>query len=178
MKDITTHNDDYRSELFIKLLAEHERGLTRYVMSLIPTIADAEDILQESKLVMWRQFCDFEEGTNFSAWGRKIIFYRMLYFKRTKAKEASQYVFSDVFYEVLNEEYETGHESREKNFAVLQKCITHLQKPHKEMFMLRYNQGNSIEDLAEKIGRTVAACYKTLSRIRFNLKRCMHKAGA
>lgn len=177
MKDTELNNEDDRNELFIKLLAEHERKLTRYVMSIMPSIADAEDILQESKLVMWREFSNFTEGTSFNAWARKIIFYRILYFRRTKAKEAERYVFSDAFYEVLDEEYEKGEEKREKNFAVLQKCINHLQEPHQKMVMLRYHQGESIEGLSDQIGRTVAACYKTLSRIRLNLRKCMQKAG-
>ena len=178
MRENDKNIEDERNELFIKLLAEHERKLTRYVMSVMPSIADAEDILQESKLVMWREFQNFEEGTNFNAWARKIIFYRMLYFKRTKAKEAERYVFSDAFYEVLDEEYSKGEEKREKNFAVLQKCIMKLQEPHQKMVMLRYHNGESIEGMADQIGRTVAACYKTLSRIRLNLKKCMQKAGA
>lgn len=178
MKDKETYSEDERNEMFIKLLAENERKLTRYVMSVMPSTADAEDILQESKLVMWREFNNFEIGTSFQAWARKIIFYRILYFRRTKAKEAERYVFSEAFYEVLDEEYEKGEEKREKNFAVLQSCISSLQEPHRQMVMLRYHQGETIEGLADKIGRTVAACYKTLSRIRLNLKRCMQKAGA
>ena len=178
MRNEDLKTEDERNELFIRLLAENERKLTRYVMSVMPSIADAEDILQESKLVMWREFNKFEEGTSFVAWARKIIFYRILYFRRTKAKEAERYVFSDAFYEVLDEEYEKGEEKREKNFAVLQKCINRLQEPHQKMVMLRYNQGESIEGMADKIGRTVAACYKTLSRIRLSLRKCMQKAGA
>lgn len=178
MRDENLKTEDERNELFIRLLAEHERKLTRYVMSLMPAIADAEDILQESKLVMWREFCSFEEGTSFNAWARKIIFYRILNFRRSKAKESERYIFSDAFYEVLDEEYEKGEEKREKSFAVLQKCISGLQEPHRKMVMLRYNQGESIEGMADKIGRTVAACYKTLSRIRLSLRKCMQKSGA
>ena len=176
-KNTENHNTDH-NELFIRLLAENERSLTRYVMSVMPSIADAEDILQESKLVMWREFSSFSEGTNFNAWARKIIFYRILYFRRTKAKEAQRYVFSDAFYEMLDKDYEQNIDSREKNFASLQKCINKLQQPHRQMVLMRYHQGESIEDLSSKIGRTVAACYKTLSRIRLNLKKCMQKAGA
>ncbi|MCM8533714.1 MAG: sigma-70 family RNA polymerase sigma factor [Lentisphaeraceae bacterium] len=177
MENIKFETNDDRSELFIKLLAQDERALTRYVMALVPAVADAEDILQESKLVMWRQFGDFTEGTSFTAWARKIIFYRILSFRKVKAKEADRYVFSDAFYDVLDEDYKTNEKSREKQFVTLQACINKLQDPHKQMVMLRYHQGKSIEGLADSIGRTVAACYKTLSRIRMNLKRCVQKAG-
>ena len=178
MEDLRFNSDEQRNELFIRLLAEHERKLARYVMALVPRIADAEDILQESKLVMWREFSKFEEGSNFNAWARKVIFYRILTYRKAKKKESDRYVFSDAFYEVLGEEFEMGEERREKQFKQLQKCIGHLQPDHKTMIMLRYHEGEPIEKMAESIGRTVAACYKTLSRIRLNLKKCLLKSGA
>ena len=176
MKAEDYDNSEDKNELFIKLLAENERALTRYVMALIPSIADAEDILQESKLTMWRSFGDFKEGTNFKAWARKIIFHRILSYRNFKSKEASRYVFSDAFYEVLSEEFNKGEVNHEQDFAKLQKCISGLQDVHRKMILERYHEGKSIEGLADSIGRTVAACYKTLSRIRLNLKRCIQKA--
>ena len=175
MENETTED---RNELFIKLLAENERSLTRYVMALVPAIADAEDILQESKLAMWRSFADFQTGTNFKAWARKIIFHRILSYRNFKSKEANRYVFSDAFYEVLSEEFNKEEISHEKKFSQLQVCVEDLQDVHKQMILERYHEGKSIESLAESIGRTVAACYKTLSRIRLNLRRCLQKAGA
>ena len=65
------HKDD-QTEAFIRLLAEHERRLAVYVTSLVGRPQDAQDILQEGKLVMWRHFERFEQGTNFGAWARKI----------------------------------------------------------------------------------------------------------
>ncbi|MCH2206177.1 MAG: sigma-70 family RNA polymerase sigma factor [Lentisphaerales bacterium] len=178
MEDFKKDMSNERNELFIRLLAEHERKLTRYVMALVPRISDAEDILQESKLVMWREFSQFAEGSNFNAWARKVIFYRILTYRKVKNKESERYIFSDAFYEVLGEEFDAGEERREKQFNQLQKCIGHLQPDHKTMIMLRYHEGEPIEKMAETIGRTVAACYKTLSRIRLNLKKCLLKSGA
>ena len=178
MEDFKSDMNNERNELFIRLLAEYERKLTRYVMALVPRIADAEDILQESKLVMWREFPKFEEDSNFNAWARKVIFYRILNYRKVKKKDSERYVFSDAFFEVLGEEYESGEERREKQFKQLQKCIGNLQPEHKTMIMLRYYEGEPIEGMADTIGRTVAACYKTLSRIRLNLRKCLQKSGA
>ena len=57
-----------RAEEFVFLLARHERLLGAYVMTMVPHPADADDILQEAKVVMWRNFAKFERGTNFIGW--------------------------------------------------------------------------------------------------------------
>ena len=61
-----------RAEEFVFLLARHERLLGAYVMTMVPHPQDADDILQEAKVVMWRSFAKFELGTNFGAWARKV----------------------------------------------------------------------------------------------------------
>ena len=162
-----------KSELFITLLAEHERALTRYVLALIPYPIDAEDILQESKLVMWRHFAQYETGTNFKAWARQIIFNRILAFRKKKGKETERYVFSDKFYETVNEDLVENHDKREAEIKGLKKCIAGLQDVHQEMVSLRYSKSLSIEEVAEEIGRTVGATYRSLSRIRSSLKKCL-----
>ena len=45
---------------FVTLLARHDRALSLYVYGLIPRQADADDILQQTKLIMWKCFQDFE----------------------------------------------------------------------------------------------------------------------
>ena len=62
------------TEAFIRLLSEHERGLYMYVMTMTPHASDTDDILQEAKVVMWRHFGDFKQGTNFGAWGEESGF--------------------------------------------------------------------------------------------------------
>ena len=165
--------NEHKSELFITLLAEHERALTRYVLAIIPYSIDAEDILQESKLVMWRHFSQFEEGSNFKAWARQIIFNRIMAFRKKKGKETDRYVFTDKFYETVNEDIIKHSDRRDKELKSLKACITKLQGIHQEMIGMRYNKSMTIEAVAEKIGRSVGATYRSLSRIRANLRKCM-----
>lgn len=173
MSDSKENTGEDKSEQFITLLAEHERALTKYVLALIPKSIDAEDILQESKLVMWRHFEQYEVGTNFKAWARQIIFNRILAFRKKKGKETERYVFTDAFYETLNNDIIEHHDRREKEIKKLKVCISRLQGVHQNMIAMRYNESMSMETLADKIGRTVGATYRSLSRIRASLKKCI-----
>jgi RNA polymerase sigma-70 factor, ECF subfamily len=145
---------DERSELFIRLLGEHEKALARYVFAMVPQAIDAEDILQESKLVMWRHFEQFELDSNFKAWARKIIFNRILAFRKKMGKYTDRYVFSDDFYQALDERYEKVALPAEK-ISKLQSCIAHLQDTHQAVLKNRYSEDMSIEEIASHSGRTV-----------------------
>jgi RNA polymerase sigma-70 factor (ECF subfamily) len=52
---------------YIELLAEYDRYLSGYVYNLIPNAADAEDVLQDIKVALWKAFDQYQEGTNFGA---------------------------------------------------------------------------------------------------------------
>ena len=71
---------------FLELLTANERKLALYVHGLVPRDAEAEDILQQTKLIMWKHFGDFQAGTNFIAWGRKIAFHQILSHRRQQKR--------------------------------------------------------------------------------------------
>ena len=74
------------AETYVRLLAEHERSLETYVHGLMRRAADAEDVLQECKLVLWKQFDRYEPGTNFLAWARKIALNLILNHRRKEER--------------------------------------------------------------------------------------------
>ncbi|MCM8535871.1 MAG: sigma-70 family RNA polymerase sigma factor [Lentisphaeraceae bacterium] len=177
MDTIENTSGEDKSELFITLLSEHERALLRYVLVMLPNVTDAEDILQESKLVMWRHFSKFEQGSNFKAWARKIIFNRILAFRKKKGKESNRFIFSDQFYEVIENNIDKNEEIRDSQNSTLLKCINKLPHHHKEMIHLRYNKGHEIEEVAQEVNKSVAASYKIIARVREILRDCVRIEG-
>ena len=53
---------DARIDEFVRLLAQNQRRLFLYVRTLVPNHADAEEVLQNTNLVLWREFGTFEPG--------------------------------------------------------------------------------------------------------------------
>jgi RNA polymerase sigma-70 factor (ECF subfamily) len=165
-----------RTEAFLRLLTEHERRLAIYVTGLVACPQDSQDVLQEGKIVMWRQFHQFELGTNFAAWARKILFYQILAFRRRSKRDRTE-VLSERILEVLNEESESAiREQRwEKREKALQKCVTKLSGEHREILEMRYRDEASIEGISRRTERTEGAVYRLLSRLRKNLYECVEK---
>jgi RNA polymerase sigma-70 factor (ECF subfamily) len=169
-------NQPDRTEAFLRLLAEHERRLGVYVTGLVACPQDAQDILQEGKIVMWRQFHQFELGTNFPAWARKILFYQILAYRR-RAKRTRSEQLSERVLELLNDEHDSaGLEQRwERRERALRDCVTKLAPEHREILELRYRDESSIEAISRRTERTEGAVYRLLSRLRKNLYLCVER---
>ena len=78
----------------------------------------------------------------------------------------------------MADESERGSDHLEEQRRRLDDCIGNLQPDHREVLRLRYQQGLSIDDLASEVGRTVAALYRLLSRLRSSLHACVGKTGS
>lgn len=162
-----------RMEEFIMLLSQCDQSLNSYVLSMVPALSDAQDILQETKVALWRSFDSFESGTNFSAWARKAAYYRILNFKRQKGRENQRLWFTDECYDLLAEDFEASADSREEESARLHQCIAKLEPNHREILILRYFKESSVEEVADRVGRSIDATYRVLSRIRLSLRECL-----
>ncbi|MFV1994888.1 MAG: sigma-70 family RNA polymerase sigma factor [Verrucomicrobiales bacterium] len=158
-------------DAFLRLLDEHERRLAIYVFGLVPRIADAEDILQETRMVMWRQFEKFEIGSNFLAWGRRIAFHQILNHRRRSKKAHLQ--FSEAFLESVAAEIESSDATTDRRSDALHLCLRRLPMGNRRLVVLRYFEELSIDEIAAKVGRTPGATYRALSRVRRNLHTCV-----
>lgn len=159
------------TEAFIRLLSEHERGLYLYVMTMTPLASDADDILQEAKVVMWRHFGKFKQGTNFGAWARKVVFFQVLAYR--KRRQRDRLCFSDQFVELVAEEMDAKEDHLESRYRTLAQCVAKLDPEHQRIVSLRYEADESIDAIAQTVGRTSGAVYRVLSRIRRSLHSCV-----
>lgn len=162
------------TEEFVFLLGRHERLLRGYLRALIPHAQDADDVLQETKLRLWRAFGQFERGTNFAAWSRKVAFHQVLAYRKKKKRDRLE--FSEQFLMVVADEYENLEPVLMRRDALLQGCVTKLPVDHQRVLHLRYVEQLSLDVMATKLQRTVAAIYRQLSRVRHVLHQCVEKS--
>lgn len=160
-----------RTTEFLELLTRHERQLAAYVFALVNTVADAEDILQQTKMLLWKHFSDFELGTNFLAWARKTAFHQILTYRR-KVKRQHLSLDDDALEALSHAVGELAEEPSVRHEA-LRKCVGRLPEAHRQMVQLRYFEELEIETIAGQLERTEAAVYRALSRIRMSLMSCV-----
>lgn len=160
-----------RVDAFVRLLGQNQRRIFLYVMSLVPNFVEAEEIIQETNLVLWREFGQFQLGTNFAAWACKVAFHQVLAWRKRKQRDRLE--FSSEFLEAVAEEVAASSEVLEERSLALSRCLEKLPSPQRDMLRLRYSEGQAIEAIARRLDRTVDAVYRALSRIRHALHECV-----
>ena len=156
---------------FVTLLARHDRALTMYVYSLVPQQSDADDILQQTKLILWKHFADFELGTNFIAWARKTAFHQILAYRRKTKRDPLP--LSDAMLEVLSEKVASLTDHDQTRRDALESCLHRLSADHRRLILLRYQEELEVDEIAQKLSSTPGAVYRALSRLRLALVDCV-----
>ncbi len=162
------------TEEFLRLLGKHERGLAAYVHALVARPEDADDLLQEAKLVMWRQFDRFESGTNFVAWARRIALHQILNYRRSQKRKTDSPV-DPAFIEAVAAEIDRRPEHFERRSEALRECLRRLPLAHRQTIVLRYFEECDVAEIARRTERTEGAVYRLLSRIRQTLNDCVSR---
>lgn len=165
-----------RVEEFVRLLGQNQRRVYLYVMCLVPNRTDAEEIVQETNLVLWREFGTFRPGSNFAAWACKVAFNRVLAWRKKRQRDRLE--FSPAFLEAVADEAATGADYLEERSAALSGCVAKLPEDQRDLLRRRYVEGHAIEAISSAVGRTVEAVYRALSRIRQVLHECVTRTLA
>jgi RNA polymerase sigma-70 factor (ECF subfamily) len=158
-------------ELFVRLLGQHQRRLFLYVMSLVPQYGDAEEVLQETNLVLWREFDRFQPGSNFAAWACRVALNRVLAWRKRRQRDRLQ--FCDAFLAAVAAEADARADDLDERSHQLARCIDRLPPQHRDLLRRRYGENQSVGAIASTLGRTADAVYRALSRIRHTLHECV-----
>jgi RNA polymerase sigma-70 factor (ECF subfamily) len=88
-----------RSKQLMGLMTRHQRQIFAYIYTLVPDRHDAEDLLQETSLVVCEKFNEFTPGTDFVAWACQIAWWRIRYSRQKLAR--AKVVFDDEVFEAV-----------------------------------------------------------------------------
>ena len=61
-------NQTARQQRFFSLFLRSEREIFRYVAALVPNVADAEDIVQQTAIALWEKFDAYDPAQPFTPW--------------------------------------------------------------------------------------------------------------
>jgi RNA polymerase sigma-70 factor (ECF subfamily) len=163
------------SEDFVLLLATCQRPIFLYAMSLLGNVQDAEDVVQESGLVLWKKFHEYQPGTDFVRWACQIARYQSLKLRARRFRGPQ--VFSNDFLEIIAtaSEEKSPAELDARRQAVLQ-CMQKLSAADRDLIVRRYRKGASTRGVATALNRSAQGTRRSLQRIREALARCVgHK---
>ncbi len=167
-------NEVRSTERFVQLLTSNEVRLRALALALVPNWADAEEVLQQANIVLWQKFGDFEPGTNFLAWARRVVVLTARDYLKRRRRERVR--FSNEFLDAVAEETDLVTDLMAARERALKVCLSRLKPEQREMMRLRYEEGANVESVAATLQRTVQAVYQLLSRVRRALFECVNRA--
>lgn len=155
---------------FVHLWTKSARRVHAYLLVLVMDWSDAEDLLQEVAAAAWEKFPDYDQSRDFLAWVNGIARHKALSSRR---KTALFLELTPELAELLEQEILSESPALQLQLTALQDCVSKLKTRDRELLQLRYTPDVTIEMIARRIQRSVAACYKALQRIHDQLFACM-----
>ncbi len=163
---------DATVEAFLHLYATCHYRILAYILSLVPNETDAEDLMQETTMVMWRKFKQFEMGTDFVAWGMAIARYEVL---DARKRQKSMMFFDDEVLQALEADSLYMIKQSDSSLDILKACLDKLCKNDQQLIYLRYFEDHSIKNISSRTGRNLKTVYRTIARIHDNLLECLRR---
>lgn len=160
----------------VRLIAQAQRRLYAFILAMVCRPADAEDVLQEANVVLWRRRSSFQQGTNFLAWAFEIARLQVLAWRGRQGRRAD--LLDD---ELLAEIAATAIIESERDVpgeAALAVCLKKLPESQRGLILRRYQPQMAVNTLASEMGKSAKAVSESLRRIRETLRQCIERTLA
>jgi RNA polymerase sigma-70 factor, ECF subfamily len=169
---------DVRHEQFLREFMAHAMVLRSFVRSLVPTVQDADEIMQDVAIVLWKRYGECPDGVEFRRWAFGVAKFKVLSWRRDRQRERRRPVIDEHIVELLAADAESDShiERLAAQRDALHDCLERLSPEKRDFISQAYTAGASIEELARAVGQTAMTFYKRLHRLRMALVTCTRAA--
>lgn len=159
---------------FLRLYSSALPTLRRYVMASIRDYHQAEDVLQQAALVLWKKFDQYNAAQSFVSWAMGVTRNELLHSSRSSARQPA--ILSTEVVAQIEARLEARQPELDRRRRHLETCLEKLPAPTRQALQLRYRQECSDEGIAERLERQINAVRILISRGRQKLAECMRQA--
>jgi RNA polymerase sigma-70 factor, ECF subfamily len=171
-----SNTQDNASDRFISLFAENQHAIYAYTRTLVQNRSDAEDIMQNVSVTLWKKWHTFDPTTNFLRWAFAVAFIEILRYRRKSAKD--RLWFSEPLMELLAADFRQDAEVHSNRLDALSSCLEKLDHEDRRLIEIRYRQGGNVQTAADEFNKPLSTIYKMLLRVRQSLRTCITRSIA
>ena len=175
MENAAGHLVDADDE-FIRRFTRSQRALHAFIIGMTPTRSDADDILQEVNLALWKKRHLYDSGQDFLRWAFGFAVVEIRSFRCRIANR--RLWFSDAVLDSLAAEWPSQSELQEHRRDALVSCLEKLVTREKQFVAAFYRREATAQQLADESGKPLRTVYNTLERAREWLRRCVQNTLA
>jgi len=156
------------------VLARLRRRSKAHIAALVPNVGDAEEIVQQTAVELWKKFDQYDAQQPFTPWACRFAL------NIVKQWVASRQRWQALLERDLAEELVNRREQLRPQFdnrlSHLDQCLEKLPPEQRGIVEAYYFLRQSIDAIAAETQRSVESVYKTLQRIRLLLRQCIEQA--
>ncbi|MCF6312671.1 MAG: sigma-70 family RNA polymerase sigma factor [Verrucomicrobiales bacterium] len=170
MNPVPTYKPETTME-FTELMVSHQSRLLAYIRCLVANPDVAKDVLQQTNLILLKKSKDFQLGSSFSAWARRVAYFEVLTQRRTMGRE--RILFDGDLLEKMASTVERRSDQFEDRREALAQCMKSLPEKSRVMLVERYVDQKGVASIAKETGANANAVSQQLFRIKANLMKCV-----
>jgi RNA polymerase sigma-70 factor (ECF subfamily) len=165
--------ESYRQEQFTRAFLEHRDRVYRHIVLMLPNRHDAEDVFQQTSLMLWKKWDEFDTAGKFLPWACSIAQNQVRNFLRRHRRD--RVVLNETLLSDLADLRLRLQPWLDQRRSLLAECTRKLDFAARELIERYYAGRNSIKAIARQFRTTPNALYLRLRKIRRELLECVEQ---
>jgi RNA polymerase sigma-70 factor (ECF subfamily) len=159
---------------YADLLQQNQGQLFSYIHSLVRDLDDADDLFQQTSIVLWRQFRNYDRTRRFLPWACGVARLEVANFLRSRSRKRL-YFSDELSLLLIDTQDKIEIDSFEDRREALSECVEKLRPRDRELLDECYGNSSGIGEAAVRRGRIPQSVHNSLRRIRRSLFECIHR---
>lgn len=146
---------------FARIVARYRDRYARFALHMLGSVADAEDVLQDTFVRAHRSLARCDDPSRFDAWLFSILINRCRTAGARRRRRESTLVSDDGAFDVAAEDHPAERSAWREEIRL---ALAKLPTDQREAFLLKYVEERSYEEMAALTGASVSALKMRVKR--------------
>lgn len=153
----------------VQQITAAQSALYAFILTLMAGREGAADVLQETNMKLCRELHRYDTSRPFLPWAMTLARYEVMAWRTRQTR--SRLVLDNDVAELLAEEISDQQNDRE--LAALETCLAGLPPKQLELLAARYDRGETVREIAGRLGQQENALAALFYRLRKALHDCI-----
>lgn len=158
---------------FVELLMASQRRLYAFIRAQVFSRDDADDVMQQTSVVLWEKFDSFRPDADFTRWACGVARLEVLSLLRNQ-KRLRVLLREDVA-EMISQKLADAAVDVNARLDMLGECMKDLSQREREIVVRHYHRDEPVAGIAVALGISESSIYKILGRTRDALCECIRR---
>jgi RNA polymerase sigma-70 factor (ECF subfamily) len=160
-------------EEFLWYFTKDRQRIYAFIFSLLPNATDAEDVFQQTSIVLWRKFEKFDKTRDFYAWACGVAYRDVQSFRRLAMSK--KIFYDDDLVHIMAQKQLASASNNRYSLDLLDECIAHLPDGDRQIVTQVYRDELAVGEVAQRLQRANQTIYNRLNLIRNGLLECINR---